>query len=694
MIGIILSAIAAFLLFALAAYLLVGNRDASQAAQRMLAVCFLLLAGIEMCDRFALLPPFDPLSTKKMSLFLESLLPGAFLFFSLTYARRTSLRALGPGWMVLLAVSMLFPTCLLLFPEQDFFYSHDFASEQILFLGAAGYWLYTGVMLFSVISLLNVEATFVATTGADRWKVKYEAVGVASVLAVLIFYFSQGLLYRTINMNLMPVRSAVLIIASTLVLYSKAFRGNNVQVTVSRHVFYRSFTLLSVGFYLLVLGLVGEGMRYLDVPFGRNLTIFLAFASGIAMVILFLSERLRRRVKVYINKHFYANRHDHREAWLSFTARLAACRTLSDIQAAVLTTFKETFDLSGVSLYLLDGKRERYVPAASHAMPDVTEGLRMSPRLLFYFKDRDRVYKPFLEYAPTPGEADFMKRACAEFVVPLICNQEVAGLVLFGKPLGREEFNYEDYDLMKALARQSATFIVNARLSEELMETREMAAVARISSFVIHDLKNLVYTLSLVVENAQEHMENPEFQRDMITTIRCTLAKMKNLIERLRTIPEKNVLQTEWKDVHLLSRETVESMNKSRPGLHVVYKGSHAPSRVDADEIRKVIVNIVQNAADATAGRGAITVETGSDNGSVYIRISDKGCGMTDDFIKHHLFKPFRTTKEKGLGIGLYQCRQIVEAHGGAIDVKSEVGRGTTFTVTLPIAGDREGVLR
>jgi len=67
------------------------------------------------------------------------------------------------------------------------------------------------------------------------------------------------------------------------------------------------------------------------------------------------------------------------------------------------------------------------------------------------------------------------------------------------------------------------------------------------------------------------------------------------------------------------------------------------------------------------------------------ITVSDNGCGMSGEFIEKHLFKPFYTTKKKGLGIGLYQCKSIVEAHGGSIKVKSKEGMGTDFTVYLPL---------
>jgi putative PEP-CTERM system histidine kinase len=467
--------------------------------------------------------------------------------------------------------------------------------------------------------------------------------------------------------------------------YSRVFRGNNVRVSISRHVLYRSIALLLVGIYLITLGLIGEGMRYFGDTFERDLGIVLAFAGGVFLLAVLFSEKLRRRIKVFIQKHFYAGKHDYREEWTKFTSRLSSCGTLSDVQEVVLTVYRETFGVAGASLYLLSKEEERYVRTLEQSMPDAPVELSISDEMQAYFVNRKRVLDlDDGECRLSAQEQAILRQAGAWLIVPLMSNGAIVGLTVLREQLVPEKLNYDDYDLMKVLARQAAQAITNLRLSEELMETRAMAAVARISSFVIHDLKNLTTSLSLVVDNAEEHIGNPDFQQDAIATIRTTLAKMKGLMQRLRSIPEKHTLMAGVKDIDHLSREIVTELAKMRPGTRIEYDGSPVLSRVDGEEIRKVIVNLVQNALEASSEQGAVTIRTGKESGGVCIRVSDTGCGMTEDFVKGHLFKPFRTTKEKGLGIGLYQCKQIVEAHGGTIEVKSEINKGTEFAVFLP----------
>ncbi len=684
MLQTILAVISAFLCVSLALYSVVRQRTI---AAGTFSFVLLLLAAMEVLDRFSMYPSFDAFTFKRAAMFAESLIPSAFLFFSTVYARPGKVKSV-PLLIGIIASSVLFPACIFYSSADSLFYGPDLKAEGILFLGNAGYWFYIGIMLSLVIALMNLEATFSSASGSFRWQIKFEVIGIISILAVLIFYYSQGLLYRTMNMNLLPVRSGVLIIGSCLITYSKLLRGNPAKPTVSRYIFYRSLTLLFVGLYLLILGIIGEGMKYLDINLSRDLAIFAAFAIGIIMVAVFLSEQLRRKVKVFVNKNFYPHKHDYRNEWLNFAEGLAACRSFPDVQEAILTKYRVTFGLKRVSLYLLDRDKGSYLLAANQAMPGDGLRLQASAGLIFYLKERELLCSVSGgEYATSEEEADFIGRSGARAIVPLTANGEVEGFVVFGEQLVKEEFTYEDYDLMKTIAKQAALSIINFRLSEELGATREIAAVGRISSFVMHDLKNLASNLSLTLDNAEQFMHDPEFQTDMITTTRNTLSKMKDLIQRLRTFPHKSELKKGPVEMYLLTEEVVDEVRRAKPDLTFEYRGSSAMAFVDGEEIRKVILNLLLNAVDALGKDGAITIEIGAKENWTYIAVGDNGSGMTKEFIADRLFRPFQTTKKKGLGIGLYQCKQIMAAHGGTIEVESEAGRGSVFTVRLPSLG-------
>ena len=684
MFEIILSSISAGLLLILSIYTLLKQRNMTGV---MFSLSVILLAAIEIIDQASIHMEYDPIALKKIVLHLESFLPAILLFYSLTYARQISDKAISVLWWGFLAVSVIFPLSTFFLSADGFFYSPDLQIEQMMFLGNAGYWFYMGVMVYCIMALMNVEATYSAASVSEKWRIKFEVIGFGSILAVLIFYFSQGLLYRSINMNLVPIRSGVFIIAAVLIGYARIFRGDGVRIAVSQYILYRSLTLLTVGLYLLILGLIGEGLRYFGVSFSRDLTIFTAFATGIGMVIVLLSSRARRRAVVFLRKHFFAQKHEYRDEWLKFTELLSSCKTVGDVYKAILSMYRETFGLKGGSLYLIDKETKTYRPVLSHNMPGGEQALKISVPMHAYLVDRERVLNTLDgEYRPEQEDAAFIRDSGAKLIVPMISDNELTGFLSLGDQLAPEKLIYEDYDLMKTLARQATYAILNFRLSEELGETREIAAVGKISAFVIHDLKNLATSLSLVLENAKSHIGNTEFQQDMLETIGSTVDKMKGLMQRLKTVPEKKRLESKVTDLGVIAKSALQEINGVSGKTSIVCRGSSAISSVDREEMKNVIVNMILNALDATKGKGAIEVETGMENGVCYIRMKDDGCGMEREFIDNHLFKPFRTTKKKGLGIGLYQCRQIVTAHGGRIEVDSSPGKGAVFTVYLPAA--------
>jgi hypothetical protein len=269
-----------------------------------------------------------------------------------------------------------------------------------------------------------------------------------------------------------------------------------------------------------------------------------------------------------------------------------------------------------------------------------------------------------------------------QFVVPLFFNDKVDGFVLLGNQINAgEPLNYEDYDLMKVLASQSSAALHNLHLLDQLVDSREMAAIGKVSTFVMHDLKNLVSNLALVVDNAKEHMDDKEFQQDMVETLTNSVSRMKSLIDRLKKFEVAPQLALESCDLKKLVEETLHDSAVS--GIEI--DGDPVDLIIDRQEISRVILNLALNAFEALGeGGGAVKIRTGV-KGRAFFAIQDHGCGMTDEYINTKLFKPFETTKVKGFGIGLYQSRQIVEAHGGEMQVMSKPGEGTTFTVWLPI---------
>lgn len=644
-------------------------------------VAALLVAScLEILDLMAMLEPDRLLEWKRWTVAVESLVPAAWLGYSLTHARRTGEAGMPRLQWFFLAVAVVFPVVALTNPPDALFYSPDFAMERVLFLTATGYYFYLGILLFVVISLVNLEGTYSNASLPARWRIKFDFVGALSYLSLLVFYYSQGLLHRSLNMGLIPARSLILIVAAGMMLYSILARGNGVRIEVSRNMAYKSVVLVAVGLYLVAVGVMGEGLRYFGEGFPKAMAIAAAFCGGIALVVLLLSETLRRRLRVFIHKNFYRSKYDYQTQWLRFTDLLASARSGDGLKGAILAGYCEIFGMNGGTLFMRSGDDGSFswaagrdqAPSGAVFRPD-DPPVRQMAEAGWVVSLRDEGLAGF------PGADTFLKEYDVVFLIPLTSGEGLEGIVALGRPVSEgERYHYEDYDLMKTMARQAASALMNLRLSEELASARELEVMGRVSTFILHDLKNLVYTLSLTVDNARDHIADPEFQDDMLGTLGNTVSRMKLLIARLRGLPEKHSLNREEVDLLQLAGDSAGLAG----GRGIVgVGGASVSAHVDREEIQKVVMNLVVNALEATEGKGPVTVEVGRGS-APYIRVSDGGCGISDEF-RSHLFSPFRTTKKKGLGIGLYQCRQIVEAHGGRIEVESAPGRGATFTVWL-----------
>jgi putative PEP-CTERM system histidine kinase len=277
-----------------------------------------------------------------------------------------------------------------------------------------------------------------------------------------------------------------------------------------------------------------------------------------------------------------------------------------------------------------------------------------------------------------------------ELFVPLIIGDTWVGLLTMGKIQTGEIYDeIEDYGLLKAAAAHAASAIKSARLFEEKMKSHELETFHRLSSFIMHDLKNTTSTLSMVAQNAEKHLNNPEFQKDALKTISHAVSKMEKMIGSLSDPPDRLSLQFRDADLNDLVNDAVDEFSADGfADLKIEKQFGRLPRiKADVEEIYKVVHNLLLNAYEASdrSSDSPVHVSTEANDDQVVFRVSDNGIGMQQEFIENSLFQQFKSTKKQGLGIGLYQCKTIVEAHGGLIKVESEPGKGSTFSVYLPI---------
>jgi len=269
--------------------------------------------------------------------------------------------------------------------------------------------------------------------------------------------------------------------------------------------------------------------------------------------------------------------------------------------------------------------------------------------------------------------------------VPLLAGEELIGFAVLAEPRVAIDLDWEVRDLLKTAGRQAASFLARIEASAALLETEKFAAFNRMSAFVVHDLKNLVAQLSLMLKNAERHSDNPEFQRDMLETVRHVVERMHRMLLQLRlgTSPVENARPVDLSDI---ARRVGQAKRLLCPRLRVEADAPVLGLGHD-DRLEHVIGHLVQNAIDATRSAGNVAMRVLDDAQHAVVEVEDDGEGMTREFIQSRLFKPFQTTKREGMGIGTYESQQYVAALGGSITVDSAPGRGTRIRLLLPRAG-------
>ena len=275
-----------------------------------------------------------------------------------------------------------------------------------------------------------------------------------------------------------------------------------------------------------------------------------------------------------------------------------------------------------------------------------------------------------------------------EHLAPLVALDALVGLLVVGAEVSGKPFGVDDRDLLAAVAAQAGAMIVNARLAQDAAEGRELQVLARLSAFITHDLKNSIGMLSLLAENAPRHMHKPEFQADAIRTLTAVTGRMQTLLTTLRTSGHQPKGSTTQASLAPIVATWLRDLQPEFPP-RITLEARLEPTpdvAIDLEQLRTVLVNLVMNAIDAIQSEGRITVTTRTDGGCGVLVVTDTGQGMSADFVRDRLFHPFQTTKPRGLGIGLFQCRHIIQSLGGTLSAESQEGKGTRMFVRLPAA--------
>jgi putative PEP-CTERM system histidine kinase len=492
------------------------------------------------------------------------------------------------------------------------------------------------------------------------------------------------------------IEACAVLIGCTLIGVAYVRSGfKEADVYPSQAVLSSSLTALLVGGYLFVVGVLAQVFSRLGGTGSiqaRAAFVLLAFA---VLAVLLVSERLRQGIRRFVSRHFSRPQHDFRKVWTRVTRQLMTEANATGLCTSAAKLISETFAVLSVSLWLVDEDRQTLVLGASTS-PLESE---VSP-LSSASQETESIRAGFAEH-PAPFDLEQIKADWGDHLrklsskqfrkggnrvcVPLFAGDTWLGLAILADRVNGVPYTGEELDLLRCIGDQVAAGLLTIRLNENLLRAKELEAFQTMSTFFVHDLKNAVSGLNLMLRNLPVHFDDPEFRKDALRGIGNTASRIDKMIERLSALRNKVQLKPVESDLNQLVNETLESL-QGLPGVELRKDLSPLPKIfADPEHLKSVIMNLLLNARDAVQGDGKVRVETARRDASVVLSVADNGCGMTSTFLKNSLFRPFHTTKKSGLGIGMFQSRLIVEAHNGGIQVESEPGSGTTFRVSLPV---------
>ena len=642
--------------------------------------------------------PGEVVHWEMLRMIVLSLLPGVWILFSLSYSRGNTREFLAKWWFIV-AAAFLLPAGLAVLFREDLIASiapSAIEDHWMLRLSPSGIALNLLFLIAAVFVLMNLERTFRASVGTMRWRIKFMILGLGVLFAVRVYTSSQALLFFGIDLSLEGVNSGALLVACLLIMRSLLRAGHfDVSVYPSQSVLCNSLTVLLAGIYLFAVAVFAKVVAFFGGDAMFAVKTFVILVALVLLTVLLLSERVRLLTRRFVSRHLQRPLHDYRLVWRKFTEGTASRVDQTELCRATVKLIAEILQALSVTIWLVDDTRERLTFAASTSLSDTT-GANLSPQ----GAEVAEVVRALLEQtAPVDIDAskerwaallrqwhpDEFRRGGDRIAVPMISNGELLGLITLGDRVGGVAFSQQDFDLLKCMGDQAAASLRNVQLSQKLLQARELEAFQTMSVFFIHDLKNTASTLNLMLRNLPVHFDKPAFREDALRGISKTVDHINQLIERLSLLRHELEMQPTETDLNEVVSQAVTGWAKT--GEVDLVQDLHPLPRLylDREQILKVVTNLVLNATQAVSGKGRVCIETTHRNGWVVLSVEDNGCGMSAEFRNRSLFRPFQTTKKQGLGIGVFQSKMIAEAHGGRIEVESELGKGTTFRVLLPV---------
>ncbi|UVI38737.1 XrtA/PEP-CTERM system histidine kinase PrsK [Qipengyuania spongiae] len=567
---------------------------------------------------------------------------------------------------------------------------HGFETAEIAGLAAETSALLR--VLVGIGALVLLHNLLAGAADSSRSMLAWITGGLALLWAFLVNRHMVAYLAGPMSPEMTGGTALVVAIAVPIIALGYARGGADLSLRTSRPVTFRLISLALIVIYLFAMVGLSSWLGWMSGDYSRIAQVGFLLAAGALSLLWLPSPKSRKWLQVTILKHFFRHRYDYRSEWIRFTKTIGCApdetRPLSE--RAVQSLADITDSQSGL-LLLPDGEdvfslgadwRWSLPDLPNPAMSDELTRLLEREELILGFDEARRGIEHCGELPHLPDWLMAEKRAWAG--VPLIHLGRLVGVVILARPLIPRDLDWEDFDILKVAGRQVASYLVEQSSQQALDEAARFDEFNRRMAFVMHDIKNVSSQSSLLLRNAEKHLDNPEFRKDMLITLRKSADKLEQMLARLGRYGTHTADDREVFDLASLARD-----------VQMRFRAMHPIDFVEVGQCRVVgireafdqaLSHLVQNAIDASDADAPVTIEVANGGLRGSIVVLDRGSGMSPPFVRNQLFKPFVSSKKGGFGIGACEARELVRAMGGRLEVDSREGIGTRFTASLPSA--------
>ena len=550
-------------------------------------------------------------------------------------------------------------------------------------------------VLVAVGALVLLHNLYVGAAPATRHILRWPAAALGGLWAYELNLYTVGYLGGGL-VELLALRGIVLGMVAVALVFGGDAAAQGRRLSPSRAVAFRTLSLAVIGSYLLLMSAISFSLSIFGEGVQRLTQVGFLVAAAVVALLWLPSRKLRGWWRTTLVKHLFQHRYDYRAEWLRFTQTMGQGGPEHEglAERAVRAMADATDSPSG--LLLMPGEDGAFALAARWRSPSIqVPAVALSTEFAIELERDGRVVD--LDAARAGGDASgpsmvppdwLLDTAEVWALVPLMHFGRLQGVVVLSRPTAPRRLDWEDFDLLRVIGRQLASYLAEKAGQEELMEARQFDEFNRRIAFVMHDVKNLASQLSLLARNAELHADKPAFRADMLVTLRNSADKLNALLARLGRYGSNaagTCVRTNLREMAGRVRARLAEADRV-----VIVGGGEIAVLADPDGLEQALVHLVQNAIDAAPAESPVRLALSSDGIRGRIEVIDAGAGMTADFVREGLFKPFVSSKQSGFGIGAFEARELVRAMGGRLDVESRVGIGSRFTVSLPLVAAQE----